>query len=164
MAKFCEKCGAPLEGESQFCPKCGAVQDTKADNEKSDIYCPFCGRKNPSDSKYCEECGKHILHSNREKRRRRDRRKLFLLISAAMIVLAIIAIFTFKEELISITLNHNSDKPYIKEIRDEDIVRDTEDFATVDCVFTVVEINGIKKFISVSNGLMLKDEVDIIFR
>lgn len=43
---------------------------------------------------------------------------------------------------------------------DEDIVRDTEDFTTVDCVFTVVEINGIKKFISVSNGLMLKDEVD----
>ena len=24
MAKFCETCGAPLEGASQFCPKCGA--------------------------------------------------------------------------------------------------------------------------------------------
>ena len=43
---------------------------------------------------------------------------------------------------------------------DEDLVREEEEFATVDCVFTCVEVNGIKKFISVSNGLMLKDEVE----
>ena len=46
------------------------------------------------------------------------------------------------------------------EEEDEDLVREEEEFATVDCVFTCVEVNGIKKFISVSNGLMLKDEVE----
>ncbi len=119
----CSKCGYEIPDNAMFCPKCGAMQDTKADNE-SGIYCPFCGKKTPSDSIYCEECGKYIIHSNREKKRKRDRRKLFLLISAAVIVPVIIAIFAFKEELISITLNHNSDKPYIKEIGDEDIVRE----------------------------------------
>ena len=39
MAKFCEKCGAKMEEESQFCPKCGASGAGSCKKSKLKIGC-----------------------------------------------------------------------------------------------------------------------------
>lgn len=39
MAKFCEKCGAKMEEESQFCPKCGASGAGSGKKSKLKIGC-----------------------------------------------------------------------------------------------------------------------------
>lgn len=51
--KYCQNCGAKVEGDSKFCTNCGA----KFDEEPS---CPNCGAPISIDDKFCTNCGNKL--------------------------------------------------------------------------------------------------------
>ncbi len=51
MTKICPLCGAPNPDNAKFCNKCGAPL------EEGTVVCKVCGSKNPKDAEFCRVCG-----------------------------------------------------------------------------------------------------------
>ncbi len=51
MTKICPLCGAQNPDNAKFCSKCGAPL------EQGTVVCKVCGSKNPRDSEFCRVCG-----------------------------------------------------------------------------------------------------------
>ncbi|MBD5129721.1 MAG: zinc ribbon domain-containing protein [Ruminococcaceae bacterium] len=53
--KCCSECGAELKQDAKFCAKCGAPVQNVPEEEK--IFCPECGVELEQNAEFCPECG-----------------------------------------------------------------------------------------------------------
>ncbi|MCK4379409.1 MAG: zinc-ribbon domain-containing protein, partial [Deltaproteobacteria bacterium] len=49
----CVHCGKNLPPNAKFCPRCGTPVEQKSEG----IICPSCGTENLPDAHFCNQCG-----------------------------------------------------------------------------------------------------------
>ena len=69
MVKFCDKCGAKLNGNVKFCDSCGnKVSNGNEDSSSVGVTysCPYCGQTISFSTK-CPYCGKSLKNNDAAK-------------------------------------------------------------------------------------------------